>query len=384
MLRITRGEDSKLTGWFYEIDRGLLGCVLILCVLGLITIISAGAADATRLNDPWFAFIKRAILPYSLGLFSLFFFSMLNKKQITKISFFGVVCGIIAIILTLVMHKGMNGSYRWLFLPGFHFMPSDIMKPFFIITTAWFLSKMNNVYGSDIFRNKEAWQFKPISWGPYLAIFASCVVMMIMQKDLGSSLLYCGVLFAMLWVADFPLKWLPWTGAGFASVGLLCVSFLPQLSHVRNRAQDMFVLDPTSQVGISLRAIRHGGLFGSWDESYVKDKLPEAANDFVYSSFAEDCGAILACCLLLFLLFVFLKLIKHAVYAKDKFVVYALTGIATLFAGHICFNLMTALHLFLNKGMTLPFVSYGGVSFITFCVTFGIALALIREDTWNK
>ena len=71
-------------------------------------------------------------------------------------------------------------------------------------------------------------------------------------------------------------------------------------------------------------------------------------------------------------------------YAKDKFVVYAVSGVAALFAGQICFNLMTALHLFIDKGMTLPFVSYGGISFIVFCVLFGITLAIIREDTWNN
>ena len=78
------------------------------------------------------------------------------------------------------------------------------------------------------------------------------------------------------------------------------------------------------------------------------------------------------------------NLIKHAIYAKDDFVIYAITGAAALFGGQICFNLMTALHLLINKGMTLPFVSYGGVSFVTYCVLFGMILALIREDTWNK
>lgn len=77
-------------------------------------------------------------------------------------------------------------------------------------------------------------------------------------------------------------------------------------------------------------------------------------------------------------------MIKHAVHAKDDFVIYAVTGAAALFGGQICFNLMTALHLVIDKGMTLPFVSYGGISFITFCILFGMLLAIIREDTWNK
>jgi len=84
------------------------------------------------------------------------------------------------------------------------------------------------------------------------------------------------------------------------------------------------------------------------------------------------------------LLLVLNKLITHAIHARENFVVYAIAGTAALFGGQICFNLMTALHLVISKGMTLPFISYGGVSFITFCIIFGIILALIREDTWNQ
>ena len=87
---------------------------------------------------------------------------------------------------------------------------------------------------------------------------------------------------------------------------------------------------------------------------------------------------------MLLLLLVLNKLIKHAIHAREDFVVFALAGTAALFGGQICFNLMTALHLFISKGMTLPFISYGGVSFISFCIIFGMILALIREDTWNK
>ena len=104
----------------------------------------------------------------------------------------------------------------------------------------------------------------------------------------------------------------------------------------------------------------------------------------MYSAIAEDWGALIACALVVLLFMVINNLINHAIHAKDRFVLYAITGTVALFGGQVCFNLMTALHLFLNKGMTLPFISYGGVSFISFCVLFGMILALIREDTWNK
>ena len=104
----------------------------------------------------------------------------------------------------------------------------------------------------------------------------------------------------------------------------------------------------------------------------------------MYSAIAEDWGAVGACLLVVVLFLILNNLIKHATLAKDDFVVYAVAGAGALFGGQICFNLMTALHLLINKGMTLPFVSYGGISFVTFCVLFGMILSIIREDTWNK
>ena len=157
--------------------------------------------------------------------------------------------------------------------------------------------------------------------------------------------------------------------------------FMP---HIRARAAHIFDIVPRTQAWYSINSIKHGGLFGVGTGAYVQDVLPESTNDFVFSALAEVWGALIACLLVLFLLFVLNNLINHAIHAKDNFVVYALSGMAALFGGQICFNLMTALHLVIDKGMTLPFISYGGVSFITFCILFGIALAIIREDTWNR
>lgn len=383
MLRITRGEESKLTGWYFEIDRGLLGLILILICIGLLTMISAGAAQAARMNppQPWFFFIKKALVPYTVGLMCLFGFSMLDKNKIIKISVVGLILGICTLLYTFVHPFKEHGSMRWANIGGFRFMPADVIKPFFIIITAWFLTKMRGLYGSDIFLNKEAWRLNKISWWPYLLVFTVCIILMFLHPDVGTAALYVGVLFIMLFVAGFPWKLIP---AMFGVVIAMATAALLIMPHIRSRAMGIFNVTPRSQVWFSLNSIRNGGLFGSGDESFVKDALPESTNDFVYSAIAEDWGAIGASALVVLFFIIFMILVKHAVYAKDDFVVYAITGATAVFGGQICFNLMTALHLFLNKGMTLPFVSYGGVSFITFCVLFGMVLALIREDTWNK
>lgn len=387
MLRITRGEESRLTSWFFEIDRSMLVLLLSLVVIGLITMITAGAADATRMGYPWYHFIQKAILPYTLGLFCLFGFSMLSKKQIMQISVGGLIVGMGMLLLTTFPNSFQvikNGSHRWVSIAGQTFMPADVLKPFFIVMTAWFLALMRKKYGSDIFFNKEAWKFSKISWIPYLIVFSISVLLILLHPDLGTALLYIAVLGIMLFVAGFPLKWLPGILGTIGGLGALAIAFLPQLAHVRERIGHIFYVQPRSQAWYSLNAIKHGGLFGSGNESFVKDVLPESTNDFVYSSIAEDWGAIAACALVVLLFLILKKLIKHATYARDDFVVYAVSGVAALFGVQVCFNLMTALHLVIDKGMTLPFISYGGVSFVTFCVIFGIVLALIREDTWNR
>lgn len=383
MLRLRRGEESKLTDWYFEIDRKLLGLILLLVCVGLVTLVSAGAAQAARMNppQPWFFFIKKAIIPYSIGLMCLFGFSMLNKEKIIKISVLGLLVGIGLLLFSVIHPFKEHGSARWVRIMNLRFMPADVIKPFFIIITAWFLAKMHSLYGGDIFFNKEAWKLKKISWWPYLAVFAISILFIFLHPDVGTAALYVGVLFVMLFVAGLPWKLFP---VLFGTFGIMAGAALLIMPHIQERAKQIFYTAPRSQIWFSKNSIRHGGLFGSGDESFVKDVLPESTNDFVYSAIAEDWGAIVASFLVVALFIVLIRMIKHAIYAKDDFVVYAVTGAAALFGGQICFNLMTALHLFFNKGMTLPFISYGGVSFITFCVLFGMLLAIIREDTWNN
>ena len=383
MLRITRGEESKLTSWYFEIDRTLLFFVLLLVFVGAITMISAGSAQAAfmRQPQPWFYFIVKAIPFYALGLLLLFGTSMLSKKQILWLSIGGALFTLGCLTLTLVHPVFVKGSARWAHLGGISFMPSDLLKPFFIVLTAWFLAKMRQLYGHDIFFNKEAWRLNKFSWWPYLILFAITVLIIFKHPDVGTASLYVGVFFVMLFVAGLPLKLLP---AVFGVIAMMATAALTFMPHIRARAMHIFQIEPRTQAWYSINSIKHGGLFGSADEAYVKDVLPESANDFVFSAIAEDWGAIIACVLVAVLFFIIYKLIKHAMHARDDFVIYAVTGAAALFFFFFCFNLMTAFHLVIDKGMTLPFVSYGGVSFVTFCILFGMLLAIIREDTWGK
>jgi len=381
MLRIRRYEESKLTSWFFEIDRNLIYMVLALMGVGLIMAISAGSAEANRLSLPWYNFIARFLLFNVVGICVLVFTSMLNKKWIKiLVGIFGLIIGLFFLAFTL-KSVAVNGSSRWVYFYGIQFMPTDILKPVFIVMSAWFFSKMHELYGENMFLAKDAWKPNKFCWEMFLIPFAICLFVIFKQPDFGTTVLFVCMFGVLVFVAG--LSWKILIPGGIAVLSILGVLAYNYLDHVQSRSSEIFSVTPRTQVWYSLNSIRHGGLFGSGDESYVKDVLPEAANDFVYSAIVEDWGAIAGCVLILLLFFIAKRIFKHAAYAKDEFVVYAVTGAGALFVGQICFNLMTALHIFINKGMTLPFVSYGGGSLLSFCVVFGVVLALVREDTWG-
>ena len=187
---------------------------------------------------------------------------------------------------------------------------------------------------------------------------------------------------AMVFIAGLPLVLIP----VFAGIGalMLTVAFF-SLGHVHRRIIAFFTgAGDTYQVDNSVDSIRHGGLLGSGDDAFVKQYLPDVHTDFIFAAIAEDLGAIMACGLLLLLFFVFRRLITNATNARDLFVLYATGGTAALFGTQICFNMLTTLNLFAPKGMTLPFISYGGSSLLAYCLLFGMILAIVREDKWKQ
>ncbi|MBR6598305.1 MAG: FtsW/RodA/SpoVE family cell cycle protein [Alphaproteobacteria bacterium] len=377
-----RSEESKLTSWYFEIDRRLLGCVLLMIVLSVIFALSAGSVAAERIGQPWHFFLVKAIPFYIVGLTILFGTSFLNKKQVLLLSAANLAFGLLLLPLTVLMPNMINNSARFVDLGPFNVMPSDIMKPGFIIITAYFLAKMKQCYGANIFFNKDAWRFNTwLSWSYYLMVFLPVVFIVFNHPDLGTSILYLAVFSAMIFIAGMPLFLIPVLGG----VGLLMlvVAFFT-LGHVHRRIIAFFTgTGDTYQVDNSVDSIRHGGLLGSGDDAFVKQYLPDVHTDFIFAAIAEDLGAIMACGLLVLLFFVFRRLITNATNARDLFVMYATGGAAALFGTQICFNMLTTLNLFAPKGMTLPFISYGGSSLLAYCLLFGMILAIVREDKWK-
>ncbi|MDW2974809.1 MAG: FtsW/RodA/SpoVE family cell cycle protein [Alphaproteobacteria bacterium] len=383
MFWITHNDDSKLTSWYFEVDRRLLGCVLLLIALSAIFVVSAGSVAAERIGMPWHFYLFKAIPFYCIGLMFLFVSSFLDTKWVLRISAANLLFGLALLPLTVIAPDIINNSARFVDLGPFNVMPADIMKPGFIIMTAYFLARMKDRYGANIFFNRDAWRFDTwLSWIYYLALFGLTVFIIFNHPDFGTAVLYLLVFCSMVFIAGLPLILVP----VFIGIGLLmlAVAFFT-LGHVQRRIIAHFTgQGDTYQVDNSIDSIRHGGLLGSGDDAFVKQYLPDVHTDFIFAAIAEDLGAIMACGLLVLLFFVFRRLITNATNARDLFVMYATGGTAALFGTQICFNMLTTLNLFAPKGMTLPFISYGGSSLLAYCLLFGMILAIIREDKWKQ
>lgn len=383
MFGIVRTEESRLTSWLFEVDRPLLLCVLLMMLLSLVFSVSAGSVAAERINQPWSFFFIKALPFYGLGLGVLLFASFLSKKWVLGLAGLNLALGLLLLPITVIAPNFINGSARFVSLGGFNIMPADIMKPGFVVMTAFFLSKMKEKYGDNIFLNKDAFRFDTwLSWWYYLLLFIPVLLVVFKHPDFGTAILYLAVLTIMLFVAGLPWIFVPVFGVG--ALTMLGVAFMT-MPHVHKRFIAFFTGDGgMMQVNKSVDTLRNGGLLGAGDDSFVKQGLPDAHTDFIFAVIVEDLGALVGCVLLFTLFYVLKRLIVSATKAKDLFVLYAIGGTAALFGVQVCINMMTTLGLFPPKGMTLPFISYGGSSLLSYCVLFGFILALIREDKWKK
>ena len=376
-----RTEESKLTSWFFEIDRRLLYMVLLLMLIGMFFAVSAGSVYAYQKGLPWYGILKKSLPFCGIGLITLFGASLLNKKVVLKLSILDVIVGLCLLAVTVVAPHAIKGSARFVDIGPFHVLPADIMKPGFIIVTAWFLAEMHRRFGEKLFTAKDAWKLRAPNWWIYIAVFVPSLIIIFTHPDVGSTMLYLGVLMCMLLIAGLP--WLAFGGMVAAGGGILTIAYYT-MDHIHNRINTLLTGDGDKyQVTQSVQSIQHGGFFGSGDNAFVKEGLPDAHTDFIYAAIVEDLGAILAVIMLCLLIYVLKLLVTDANNARDRFVFYAVGGTAALFGIQCCINLVSTLGLFAPKGMTLPFISYGGSSLVGFCLLFGMVLAIVREDKWH-
>ncbi len=370
MLSLSRTNTNLIGQWWWTIDRWILALIIILVFLGVLLVMAASPAVAIQHHWNSFHFIKKHIiflLPTLPILIGISFFSLQNIKLVGLI-ILGI--SLLGLISTLFIGVEIKGASRWLDIGGISVQPSEFIKPSFAVVCAWLISKQHD---SAFFPGNL------MAIGFYLLI----VILLLIQPDLGMTGLITVMCFSQFFLAGMPLIWI-FSGMGCGIGGLLGAYFL--FPHVSRRV-DHFLhseggdkFGDRYQINQSLEAFINGGFAGQGPgEGTVKKYLPDAHADFIFAVAGEEFGMILCLLLVGIFAFILLRSFRRLFDENNMFIVLAVTGLVVQFGLQAVINMASTLNLMPTKGMTLPFISYGGSSLIAQAVGMGIVLGLTRR-----
>lgn len=371
MISFARSDHSMLSRWWWTVDRWLILALLLLISVGLLLTFAASPAVAERLGLSSFYFAQRQFVFLSAAVGVMFLVSLAQIKTIRRLACILFPITLLLLYATLFFGPEIKGATRWLYIAGFSLQPVEFLKPAFVVFTAWMLSEQFKTPG---------FPGRKIALGGFAIVMAG----LIFQPDFGQAVLISAVFAAQLIAAGLPLLWIGVFGG--LSLGALAVGYW-QVPHVQARL-DAF-LNPESvdsyQIDTALNAFRSGGWFGLGPgEGSVKKVLPDAHSDFIFAVAGEEFGA-LACLGILFLFTVIVvRGLSHLLEEEDSFVVLAASGLIILFGAQALINIGVNLAVIPAKGMTLPFISYGGSSALALALTMGMVLALTRRNRFLK
>ncbi len=367
MTLFSRTDQSFLGRWWWTVDRGMLALLMAIIAFGVVLVAAASPPVAARINVDQYHFIIRHLVILIPALGFLIGLSMLSLQTIWRWAAALLGAGMLGMLLVLVFGMEIKGAQRWLSLPGFSIQPSEFVKPAFIVVAAWMMARQKNV---PAFPGTRA----------AVGIYAAVVALLVLQPDFGMTAVVTACFAAMIFLAGLPFRWLAlMLVLAVGGIFLMYYSF----DHVQSRI-DRF-LDPASgdtyQIDRSLEAFQHGGLFGTGPgQGTVKLSLPDAHADFIFSVAGEELGLVFVVLLIGLYGYVLVKGFNRIMDSDDMFVVLAAGGLLTLFGLQALIHMGSSLHLLPTKGMTLPFVSYGGSSLLATSIGMGVLLALTRRQ----
>ena len=363
---VSRVDRGPVANWWWTIDRYFLAACLALMGLGILLSYAASPAVAERIGLDSFHFVERQIFFMVPALIAMIGTSFLSRRLVRRFALILLGVSLLLMVAALFFGIEVKGARRWVSLAGISIQPSEFMKPAFVVICAWLFSEQER--NGDMPGNLLG-----------MLLFVLVAALLMAQPDFGQTTLTAVSWGAMFFLAGMPWIWIILLG-GLAGVGgLSAYLFFP---HVAGRI-DRFMTGEgdTFQVDSGREAIISGGWFGQGPgEGTIKRIIPDSHTDFIFSVAAEEYGIIL--CILIMMLFAFIVIrgLVVAMKERDAFTRLAISGIVILFGFQSIINMAVNLHLMPAKGMTLPFISYGGSSLVAIAVTMGFLLALTRQN----
>ncbi len=362
---VSRVDRGPVANWWWTIDRFFLIACLALMGLGVLLSFAASPAVAERIGLDPYHFVKNQIIFMIPAIIAMVGVSFLSPREIRRFALVLLAVSLVLMVGALMFGMEVKGARRWLNIMSISVQPSEFMKPAFVVICAW------------LFSERERGGAVP---GNFLAmlLFGAAVTLLVLQHDLGQTMLTTITWGGMFFLAGLPVLWVLVLGG--LSIGFGVAAYF-MFNHVATRV-DRFMTGQgdTFQVDAGREAILHGGWFGQGPgEGTIKRIIPDSHTEFIFSVAAEEYGVIL--CLIIMLLFAFIVVrgLSIALKERDPFTRLAVSGIVILFGFQSIINMAVNLHLMPAKGMTLPFISYGGSSLVAIAITMGILLALTRR-----
>jgi cell division protein FtsW len=363
---VSRAERSAFGDWWWTVDRLLLAGLAILMLAGLVFLMAGGPPVAERLGLSTFHFVNRQVMFLVPALAIMIPVSFLSLRHIRRLALLVYAVAMVLILLAFQYGPEIKGAHRWIMIGPLGLQPSEFVKPAFVVLSAWAFSegaRRKDVPGTLL----------------ALLLLPATIIPLILQPDFGQTMLVTIVWCGLFFIAGLHWFWVMGLG-GAGLVGIVAAyEFLP---HVRARIERFLDTDSgdTFQVDTAMESFSRGGWLGRGPgEGTVKRILPDAHTDFIFAVTAEEFGIVVCIVLLLVFAFIVLRGLSLARRSEDTFCRLAATGLIFMFGLQACINMMVNVHLMPAKGMTLPFISYGGSSLLSLALGMGFLIALTRR-----
>lgn len=371
--RLGRADRSALGTWFWEIDRVLLLLVMMLISIGLIAVAAASPAAAVRYSQgshqlaPLYYFYRQAAW-IALALPIMLFVSMLPKDVARRLALGGASFFLVMLVAVPLIGTEVNGARRWIGVGFLQFQPSEFLKPLFIVLVSWLLS----------LRARDA----SLPVVPLTAGLVGLIAFLLMrQPDFGQTVMFGALWVALLTLSGVPMRFLVWLG-GAAVAGVVSAYFFYSVANERIN-NFLFAQGDTYQTDKAFATLTNGGLLGTGPGGgTMKFHLPEPHTDYIFSVIGEEFGLISCIAIAAIFLAIVVRVFIRLLHEEDEFLLLSSAGLAAQFGLQALINMAVNVQLAPSKGMTLPFISYGGSSMLALAIGMGLLLAFTRSNPY--